>query len=200
MTATATATDTPTATQTATATATETSTATPTPTDTATSTATMTATPTPTATPFGMFAFVTDSTFTGNIGGTSGGNTDCQTEATSAGLPGTYKAWLSTATTNDNPAGSFTQSTEPYILPDGTEIAADWTGLISGTLMHAIDEDASGTAVSSTLVWTGTTATGTAATDKCQNFASASSGANGGVGSDSGTDATWTIDPTAPSV
>ena len=196
-TATATETPTPTATPTdtptPTATATDTPTPTATPTDTPTPTATETATPTPAPTPFGMFAFVTAGTFTGSLGGTAGGDSDCQTEATTVGLPGTYKAWLLTASTS--PSTTFTQSTIPYILADGTEVAANWAGLISGTLLNPIDEEANQTLLSSVLVWTGTTASGTAASDKCQGFASANVTANGAVGSSSATDTTWSQDP-----
>ncbi len=95
----------------------------------ATPTATSSATATASPTPAGKFVFVTSSGFFGNLGGTAGGNTDCNNAASSAGLPGTYKAWLSTATTGDNPASSFTPSTIPYVLPDNTQVAANWTAL-----------------------------------------------------------------------
>lgn len=109
--------------------------------------------------------FVTSSGFYGNIGGTAGGDTDCNTAASSAGLPGTYKAWLSTTATGDNPASSFTQSTLPYTLFDGTQVAANWAALTSGTLDHAINEDEHGTVVSNVPTpWTGTNADGTPVT------------------------------------
>ena len=125
-------------------TATATGSATPTATPTATSTGTATATATATSTPAGNLVFVTSSGFFGNLGGTAGGDTDCNNAASAAGLSGTYKAWLSTTATGDNPASSFTQSTIPYVLRDNTQVAANWTALVSGTLDHAIDEDEHG--------------------------------------------------------
>jgi hypothetical protein len=122
------------------------------------------ATPTATPTPAGKFVFVTSSGFLGNLGGTAGGNTDCNNAASAAGLPGTYKAWLSTAAAGDNPASSFTQSTIPYVLVDNTQVAENWAGLVSGTLEHAIDEDEHGTITTQSSVWTGTNANGTAPT------------------------------------
>jgi hypothetical protein len=130
-----------------------------------------TATPTATPTPAGKLVFVTSSGFFGNLGGTAGGDTDCNSAASSAGLPGTYKAWLSTTATGDNPASSFTQSAIPYVLRDNTQVAANWTALISGTLDHAINEDEHGTVVSAVLApWTGTNANGTAPTYPQQVF------------------------------
>ena len=125
------------------------------------------------------------------MGGTAGGDSDCNTEATSAHLPGTYKAWLSTATTGDNPASSFTQSTIPYILVDGSEVAANWTGLVSGSLFHPIDETASGLPEFGVNVWTGTTSAGAPATYKCQGWASSLSTAFGALGQSAATDTTW---------
>ena len=135
----------PTETATATTTpATPTATSTATATATATSTGTATATATATPTPAGNLVFVTSSGFFGNLGGTAGGDTDCNNAASAAGLSGTYKAWLSTTAPGDNPASSFTQSTIPYVLRDNTQVAANWTALVSGTLDHAIDEDENG--------------------------------------------------------
>jgi len=125
---------------------------------------TPTPTPTATATPSGNIVFVTSAGFTGNLGGTAGGDTKCNNLASAAHLPGTYKAWLSTATPGDNPASSFTQSTMPYVLVDGTHVAENWAGLVSGTLEHGIDEDEHGTITTQSSVWTGTNANGTAPT------------------------------------
>jgi hypothetical protein len=157
---------------------------------------TETATPTATPTPAGKLVFVTSSGFFGNLGGTAGGNTDCNNAASAAGLPGTYKAWLSTAAAGDNPASSFTQSTIPYVLVDNTQVAANWTALVSGTLDHAIDEDEHGTITTQSSVWTGTNANGTAPTYPqqvldCFGWSDQTDLAY--VGSPTATNSTWSI-------
>jgi len=162
----------------------------------ATSTGTATATPTATPTPAGKLVFVTSSGFFGNLGGTAGGDTDCNNAASAAGLPGTYKAWLSTAAAGDNPASSFTQSTIPYVLVDNTQVAANWTALVSGTLDHAIDEDEHGTMTTQSSVWTGTNANGTAPTYPqqvldCFGWSDQTDLAY--VGSPTATNSTWSI-------
>jgi hypothetical protein len=88
--------------------------------------------------------FVTNATYTGNLGGLSAGDSICQASADGAGLTGTFKAWLSDTSTT---AGSrFTHPTLPYILRDGTLIANDWTDLTDGSIAHAIDLDENGAA------------------------------------------------------
>jgi hypothetical protein len=56
-------------------------------------------------------------------------DTICQRHAAAAGLPGTYQAWMSTASAS--PSTRFiTQSDTPYVLVDGfTVIANDFVGL-----------------------------------------------------------------------
>lgn len=88
--------------------------------------------------------FVTSQAFTGNLGGIAGADAKCQTLAQAAGRPGTFKAWLGNATTSA--ASRVTHATIPYVLVDGTTVAGDFTGLTSGTLLHAIDVTELGTA------------------------------------------------------
>lgn len=67
--------------------------------------------------------FVTSGTYTGNLGGLTGADQECNTLAAAANLPGTYKAWLSTS--NGSPSTRFVQSSVPYKLVDDTVIAED---------------------------------------------------------------------------
>jgi hypothetical protein len=155
-----------------------------------------TPTPTATATPSGNIVFLTSSGFFGNLGGTAGGDADCNSLASAASLPGTYKAWLSSTTAGDNPASSFTHSTMPYVLVDGTQVAANWTALVSGTLDHAIDEKEDGTTFTAALsVWTGTKADGTPATSpqffNCGDWSNTSDLA--WVGSSGATNSSWSL-------
>src|SRR4029077_17175057 len=65
--------------------------------------------------------FVSSATYGGgNLGGLTGADPKCQSLATAAVLPGTYKAWLSDDTTSA--ASRLTHSTNPYVLVDGKTI------------------------------------------------------------------------------
>jgi hypothetical protein len=81
--------------------------------------------------------FVTSQAYTGNLGGLAGADAKCQVVAGAAGVPGTFKAWLSSATVSA--AARLGHATVPYTLVDGTVVATSWTMLVSGNLMHAID-------------------------------------------------------------
>src|SRR5262249_3511124 len=63
--------------------------------------------------------FVSTTRFTPNQG-VATADTLCQTDATTLGLTGTYKAWLSTSTTSAS--AHVTHSTGAYVKLDGTTI------------------------------------------------------------------------------
>jgi hypothetical protein len=145
--------------------------------------------------------FVTANTYNGNLGGVAGANAKCQKEASAAGLPGTYSAWLSDSLGN-SPSANFTQSTTPYVTsnPSLTHVAENWTQLTSGTLEAAIQFTANGALspyVSSSTglyVWTGTNANGTPYNVNCANWTDGSVDSNAGaIGQVGGTGAAWTI-------
>jgi hypothetical protein len=69
--------------------------------------------------------------------------------------------------------------TKSYRLPSGILVALNWTELVSGTVLHAVDEDENGHLLAG-LVWTGTSAAGAAITPRCTEWTSTS--ANGKVG------------------
>lgn len=83
--------------------------------------------------------FVTKAGYGTAFGGFAAADKICTDAAKAAGLPGTaYKAWVSAG--NVGPGATFTTlSTVPYVLPDGTQVAANFAGL-NGTLKHAIDQ------------------------------------------------------------
>lgn len=105
--------------------------------------------------------FVTSQGFTGNLGGLSGADAICQTEAVTAGLPGTFKAWLSD--NNTAVADRLTHLPFPYQRVDGTIVAYNWDDLLDGYIENPINLDASGNTVSG-FVWTGSDRDGTKAT------------------------------------
>ncbi len=93
----------------------------------------------------GKTIFVTSATFDSNLGGLTGADDKCQAEANGPAsiVPsGTYLAWLSDGT--DSPDTRFTKSSHPYMLPDGTKIAEDFTDLTDGSILHTINIDPTG--------------------------------------------------------
>ena len=108
--------------------------------------------------------FVTSVSFNGNLGWLTGADAKCQAQAdgpASVVPSGTYLAWLSDGF--DSPDIRFTKSAHPYILPDGTKIAEDFTDLTDGSLLHSIDIGPTGEPVGLKEFWSGTNADGTTA-------------------------------------
>lgn len=107
--------------------------------------------------------FLTQGRYGPDLSGLAGGDAICQSEADAAGLPGTYKAWLSTA--GESPSTRFTRASVPYILPNGTMVAEDWADLTDGSILAPIDCGPDGEQVPSIGyeydVWTATKADGT---------------------------------------
>lgn len=113
--------------------------------------------------------FVTSQFWSGALGGVEGADQKCQGAADAAGLPGDYKAWISTA--DESPSKRFIQSTVPYRQINGVEVAHDWNELVGGTLQNGIIvSELNGPAgkgshtcmpVEIAPVWTGTRETGT---------------------------------------
>ncbi len=101
--------------------------------------------------------FVTSATFDSNLGGLTGADDKCQAEAddpASIVPSGTYLAWLSDGT--DSPDTRFTKSAHPYMLPDGTKIAENFTDLTDGSILHTINSDPTGQPLGLQQFWTGT--------------------------------------------
>ena len=143
--------------------------------------------------------FLSSVAYDGNLGGVSGADSKCATLATNASLAGTYKAWISVTTGTDDPATTFTHSTVPYKLVNGTLIANNWASLTSGTISAAISLDESGNTPAATNRWTNTTTSGTASSSGSGNSTNcvgwtnnASGGKNGRFGSSGATNSTWT--------
>jgi uncharacterized protein DUF1554 len=144
--------------------------------------------------------FVTSPLYDGVLGGLQGADNTCQSVADKVPLPGSYKAWLSDNATDA--ATRLSHATEPYVLVDGTAVAADWTGLVSGTLLHAIDQTEAGLAPSPpngacgngtpNTVWTGTGSGGASAIRTCADWTDNTAGGTGTVGRFDMTGADWT--------
>lgn len=79
----------------------------------------------------------------GDLAGIAGADAHCQTLATTAGLTGTFKAWLSDGTSS--PSARFTRSTVPYMRVDGVLVANNWSDLTDGSLLAPINITEQGT-------------------------------------------------------
>jgi len=90
--------------------------------------------------------FITSLAYTAAMGGLFGADNLCQARANSAGLTGTYKAWLADGT--GSPATRFTKAGGPYVLAKrGFTVANNWAELASDTHQHAIDSDETGSSL-----------------------------------------------------
>ncbi len=152
----------------------------------------------PAGDPFTRTVFVTSEWYTGDLGGIPGADQHCLLAAASAGLEGTYWAWLSTH--DNSPAQSFDMG-GLFALPSGTVVAESWAQLTSGELLHAIDEDPfgwpaagpPGCAPGTMAVWMGTMSDGGPTPTHCNSWTNTE--LMGRVGYLGTTDASWTAAP-----
>ena len=104
------------------------------------------------------YVFVTSTEHTaGAIGGLEGADAICQARADAAGLPGTYRAWLSGpgVDARDRLAGA-----SGWIRPDGRPFARDLTQILDGRFYYPLLLDEKGAVPQTWWVWTGTTLDG----------------------------------------
>lgn len=139
--------------------------------------------------------FVTSTPMPSNLGGLEGADRVCQQHASRAGLPGTYKAWLSD--TSGQPYFRLTHSHGDYTLVDGTLIAHGWQDLTDGALNAPISLDESGHPSGAAFVWTNTNSGGGGiGGGHCSNWSSGDEGdalgRNVPVGSSQLSGAGWT--------
>jgi hypothetical protein len=118
-----------------------------------------------------LHVFVLEAEVTADFGGLAGADALCQKEASAAGLPGTYAAWLSDD--HQSPSTRFMQGTGPYVRVDGQAIATNWDSLVGGVgnLLVPLDVMANGLEISG-YAWTATTSAGVRnlATYSCLNW------------------------------
>ena len=108
------------------------------------------------------FVFVTDATTTALSVNITDYDSFVQSQAGGATYDGATVTWLAIGSTSVVDAiDHIGQTNTPVYLVDGTEVTTSTTpsGLWSGTIMNPIDEDISGSIVSSD-VWTGTHSNG----------------------------------------
>lgn len=134
--------------------------------------------------------FITSSSYDGNLGGVTGANALCQLAADSAGLPGSFKAWLGDDLGNA-PSLNFSQLGK--FINSGLTVAIEWADLIDGDLLAPIRENEYGVQRSQS-VWTYVLTNGDADSSgsNCQNWTSNSGSDIGEIGYNNRVDFFWT--------
>jgi len=134
--------------------------------------------------------FVTQSSYTGALGGLAGADAICQQLADAAALAGTFKAWLSSI--SESAAARIAHATVPYRRTDGALVANDWSDLIDGQLVAPINLSEEQTVVYGD-VWTGTLFDGTAwSVSDCTGFTAEAIDQDGACGNAGSTNSQWT--------
>ncbi len=139
--------------------------------------------------------FISATTADGANGSLANADTLCTTDATTNGLGGTWKAWISNSTTN---AIDRISDLGPwYRIDKATLITYNKTTLASGTLVNSIDSYPNGTSAGGAVIWTGTATNGTASVLNCAdwtlNAESGRTGVRGDFGVANSATSTWTI-------
>ncbi|MBN2161201.1 MAG: DUF1554 domain-containing protein [Spirochaetes bacterium] len=130
--------------------------------------------------------FATSTTYNGNLGGLEGADEICNLRAAAGGLPGYYKALLSTGTihgrdhTRIRPDASF-------ITTDSSSIASSYTDLWDGTIAHQIRDEFGASGPSST--YTGTESNGYSSSSNCSGWTTTSGSVY--YGAPSSTTSSW---------
>lgn len=135
--------------------------------------------------------FVTVESYTGAAGTLTTLDAACQTDATAAGLAGTFKVVLATA--GVDPATRLALGTTRSIVraPDGVTIATDATFFSTGH-QAPLSVDVSGATIALvTLAWTDFTPAGIAQTNDCTTWTDNTSAGLGGTGNLLAIDSTW---------
>jgi len=94
---------------------------------------------------FPKMVFLSSTVHTGNLGEVAGADMICQDLAETAGLYGTYKAWISDS--ESEPSTSFKHSEAPYTLVDETVVADNWVDLTDSDIKVPINLDEYGNVV-----------------------------------------------------
>jgi hypothetical protein len=133
--------------------------------------------------------FVTNTTYTGNLGGVSGADALCDALGVQFGSPWwVWRAWISDSASS--PSTRFTHWAGPYVSAgSGYTIASDWADLTDGTLAYPIE-------LLGQTVWTATNPDGTyvgSTYGDCSGWTVGSSLENGETGSSSETGSGWSL-------
>ena len=122
----------------------------------------------------GRLAFVSTTAFAPSTG-IAAADTACGTDATAAGLAGTYRAFLPTTTATA--ASRFSLAGASWVRTDGVALFAAATDLTAWTTIAPLDHHADGSLAAGGRVWSGSSPTAPTIASTCTNWTSnASSG------------------------
>jgi hypothetical protein len=128
-----------------------------------------------------VIAFVTSTSYNGNLGGVDGADAACQTQANAQSLVGTYKAWIRSSTDSSR-INSINWLGNSFVLVGGTQFASNYTTLTQASIHSPVfNLNELGQVVpNGTQVWTGGGSLGSA--DTCADWTSASPTPDGRFG------------------
>ncbi len=132
--------------------------------------------------------FITSTTHTGNLGGLAGADNICMARAREAGLPGTWRALLST--TGMNARDRIHYNWARLETMDGRVIALSKDDLWKGSIRAPIKTTETGATLAGAMVWTGTLADGTHL-GSCENWTMGEDRGFGLSGKTNRTDDRW---------
>ncbi len=144
--------------------------------------------------PYTNIMFVSSASYDGNLGGVTGGDSKCQGLADTAGLPGTYKAWLADEAGNKTPTArlqSFNSTVRGWIRRDGAAFG-DYPANLYTSVSNPPIIDETGATVNTSFyaVKTGVWAGAIYAAHTCSSWTTTTGDVlNGNL---NGTDSTWT--------
>ncbi|MFO0598144.1 MAG: hypothetical protein U0228_22770 [Myxococcaceae bacterium] len=101
----------------------------------------------------GKLVFATSASFDGNLGGLAGADAKCQAAASTSGLTGTFKAWLSTSTVD---AIDRIAEVGPWFDTAGQQLFATKANLAAGPMTMGLWHDEYGVWMATSDLWTGT--------------------------------------------
>ncbi len=116
-------------------------------------------------------AFVTSTSYNGNLGGTAGADAKCQAQADASGLGGTWKAWIADAPTG-LPNTRFTGNGPWYKVNSTVKIADNLADLSDGSIDALLNNTELGVLVnpSNKVVWTGIAQPNSVGLQTCTNW------------------------------
>lgn len=149
-------------------------------------TGTATKTPTPGLSSNHQRVFITSTRFSGAVGGLDAADMYCHSAATDAGLAGTYRAWLSTSSTN---ASDRIGDVGPWYSTRDIVVFSSKAALREAPTSDMLDEH--GAASATPDPWTGTDAHGAASGSDCEGWTNGTGTATATTGTGFASDVEW---------
>jgi hypothetical protein len=135
------------------------------------------------------FVFVTNATTPSAMGGLAGADAFCQNAANTAGLAGTYRAFLSSTTVNFASSARIGNASG-WIRRDGKPFALTQADLFNGVHRYPARFDENGNDMGNVNFWTGSSLNGTVNGGTCGDWTVNGSGSVG-IGNSSGLNQVW---------